>query len=226
MGMNELEKVFIPYSMIEEGMNMAYFPFFIELKDMPCLVVGGGEVAIRKVKELVEFEAKVTVVAKEIAKELVEMEEIRCFEKEFQVTDLEGMRVVVAATNDAECNQRISEACRQRHILVNAVDQKEDCEFIFPAYCKKGNVVAAFSTGGQSPVVAQYVKEKNETIVTEELGQITEVLGNLRDEVKLRIPTVEKRKQVYREILQLALEQDAIPTENEIQQMIEKQEEQ
>ena len=137
---------------------MPYFPMFIELKDCPCLVVGGGSIASRKVAVLEDFGAKVTVIAPEISPEIRAMGTAICLEKEFDETDIKDWVLVVAATNDARLNRRVSKACRDRKIPVNAVDQIEDCSFIFPAYRKEGDVVAAFSSGGQSPSVAQYLK--------------------------------------------------------------------
>lgn len=203
---------------------MAYFPVFIELNNRPCLVVGGGRVALRKVQVLRDFGASVTVTAREICEEIRCISGVCCRIKEYTDEDLDGMELVVAATDDPEKNHAVSQACRARQILVNAVDQKEDCDFIFPSYIKEGEVVAAFSSGGQSPVVTQYLKRRNQSLVTEELGRLTECLGSLRDEVKERVAGETGRKKVYEEILRLGLEKEAVPEGDEIEQVIVRQE--
>lgn len=196
---------------------MSYFPMFVELKNKPCLVVGGGAVALRKVKVLKDFGAEITVTAPEIQPEIREMHGILCREREFRQSDLKGQELVVAATADKEMNHRVSLACKKAGIPVNAVDQQEDCSFIFPAYLKEGQVVAAFSSGGQSPVIAQFLKEQMRPAMTPRLGELADCLGSLRPAVKQGIKTEEGRKKFYRELLLFSLEQDRIPTEEEIE---------
>ena len=195
---------------------MAYFPMMINLKDRFCLVVGGGIVAFRKVKVLREFGARVTVEASAICKEIEEIPNIYKCRKDFESTDLKDVFLVVAATDDRQTNQKISRLCRERGILVNAVDQPEDCDFIFPSYLKEGDVVAAFSSGGNSPVLTQYLKEKNRTIVTAHLGKIADALGTIRDEVKSMTATEQERKKIYQNLLLALLTTDDVPESEEL----------
>lgn len=195
---------------------MAYFPMMINLKDRFCLVVGGGIVAFRKVKVLRQFGARVTVEASEICKEIEEIPNIYKCRKDFESTDLKDVFLVVAATDDRQTNQKISRLCRERGILVNAVDQPEDCDFIFPSYLKEGDVVAAFSSGGNSPVLTQYLKEKNRTIVTAHLGEIADALGTIRDEVKSMTATEQERKKICQNLLLDLLNTDDVPESEEL----------
>ncbi len=197
---------------------MAYFPLFVELKGARCLVVGGGQIALHKAKVLHEFGAEVTAVAKEVLPELKEVC-VSCRKRGFLPEDLDGQALVVAATDDAGLNRRISILCRTRRIPVNAVDQIEDCSFIFPAYLKEEEVVAAFVSGGQSPVVTQYLKEQTRPVLTELVGRLASQLGSLRETVKRSVPERE-RKAVYRELLRLGLERERILTEEEIGQIL------
>ncbi len=199
---------------------MSYFPMFIELKDKCCLVVGGGAVAYRKVKVLKEFGAKLLVVAPEIIPEIQVQVGVVCQEREMEMSDLRGQELVVTATDDKMLNHRIAEECRKRNIPINAVDQIEDCSFIFPAYLKQGEVVAAFSSGGNSPVITQYLKKHTSPLITEHLGKLADCLGRLREEVKCCVPTEEERKQVYLKLLESSLSEEKLPTEEEIQQLI------
>ena len=136
---------------------MAYFPLFINIKNKPCLVAGGGKVAMRKARVLLDFGAQVFVIAPVIEKGIKRMKEITVMEREFLLEDIDDKTLVVAATDDAAENHRIAELCKERGILVNAVDRIEDCSFIFPAYVKQKDVVAAFSSSGKSPVLTQYL---------------------------------------------------------------------
>ena len=203
---------------------MAYFPAFIEINGRPVLIVGGKRAALKKMEVLLEFEAEITMIAPIFIEEIRQVDSplVKRIERTFRVSDVEGMHMVIAATESPEVNHVIAEACRERRILVNAVDQVKDCEFIFPSYVKQGDVVAAFGSSGKSPVVTQYLKEQNRRIVTAELAELTEKLGSLRDQVKEMIPTEKQRKAFYQEILAIGLEEQKVPEENRIQEILRK----
>lgn len=191
---------------------MSYFPMFVELSDRQCLVVGGGNVALRKVKVLKDFGAVVTVAAPNILADIKEISNVSVIETENVNGILKSLEwdVVIAATDDYEVNHQIADFCRAKKIPVNAVDQVEDCSFIFPSYIKKGEVTGAFTSGGLSPVITQYLKEQNHTIITDFIGELAEHLGSIREEVKSEIPA-EERKSYYQQILNEALMKKELP---------------
>lgn len=203
---------------------MSYFPMFIELKNRPCLVVGGGKIALHKVKVLHDFGAEITVISPKILPEIHQITGVLCREQELEPDDVcgwnsiiaDGWELVVAATDRPLLNHQISRICRENKIPVNAVDQPEDCSFIFPAYLREGEVVAAFSSGGQSPVITQYLKNQVRPVMKPQLGEIAACMGKLREMVKQQINTEEERKAFYQELLRYALEKDTVPTEEEI----------
>lgn len=201
---------------------MAYFPMFVQLKYKKCLVIGGGNVALRKIQVLKDFEADVTVIAPEMNSQIRQIPKICRIFRSFMEKDFEQADLVVAATHDKDVNHAISVTCRQRNIPVNAVDQKEDCSFIFPSYVKEGEVVAAFSSGGQSPVITQYLKKEIKPVLTNELGQIAQTLGTLRTMAKECIETEELRKAFYQELLQIGLEDTNYLDEDMINKVIQK----
>lgn len=201
---------------------MSYFPMFVELKNQDCLVAGGGRTALRKAEVLLDFGAAVTVAAKTMAPELEKVFGVHWLKRECVPEDLAGRKLVVAATGNREQNRKISEWCKEREIPVNVADQPEDCTFLFPAYLKQKDVVAAFSSGGQSPVTAQYLKEQMRPAMTEEIGELAAHLGRIRRWVKQCVGTEEKRKMVYQELLQAGLEEAGALSEEKIREVIGK----
>lgn len=196
---------------------MAYFPMFVNLKDQPCLVVGGGMVAYRKVKVLLDFEARVIVVGENICDKIYEIakksNQLELQKKCFEDADCDNMFMVIAATDDKELNHHIAGICNSKGIMVNAVDQKEDCSFIFSSYIKEKNLIAAFSSGGNSPVLAQYLKSQEKEILTPFLGELNEYMGKIRKRVIEKYDAEEKRKEIFKEIVNTAIENGELPQE-------------
>ena len=181
---------------------MSYFPMYIELKDAPCLVAGGGRIAARKVEVLLDFGAEITVVAPRLTQELRENPKIKAVARPFQEKAIEGMTLVVAATEDGELNHQISALCRKKKIFVNAVDQKADCTFIFPAYVKRGQVTAAVTTGGSSPALAKYLKREIEKVIPKQIGTLAESLERLRPYVKATLSEEKQRAWVFEKLFE------------------------
>ena len=199
---------------------MAYFPMFVDMTERECLIVGGGNVAYRKVMVMLDFGAKVTVVAEDICDELRKLtiddtankeNRITFIKRKFERKDCDGMEMVIAATDDNALNHEIAEYCKAKGIMVNAVDQKADCSFIFPSYIKEKNLVAAFSSGGNSPVLTQYLKGKEKEILTPFLGELNEYMGQIREKVIAEYDTEAERKHVFKEILCAAIDNGRIP---------------
>lgn len=193
---------------------MAYFPMFVDMTERECLIVGGGNVAYRKVIVMLDFGAKVTVVAEDICEELGKLtieNQITFIKRRFERKDCDGMEMIIAATDDNALNHEIAEYCKANGIMVNAVDQKADCSFIFPSYIKEKNLVAAFSSGGNSPVLTQYLKCKEQEILTPFLGELNEYMGQIREKVIAQYDTQAERKRVFKEILCAAIDNGRIP---------------
>ncbi len=183
---------------------MAYFPMFLNIEKKHCLVVGGGTVAYRKVLVLLDFGAQVTVIAPEVLPQIrsLDKERVEVLLRTFAESDLKGCALVVAATGDEEQNHAVSVLAQAQNIPVNAVDQKEDCTFIFPSYVRRQNLVGAFSSGGNSPVMTQYLKHRCEEVLQAELGEVNEYMGSIRDVVKEQVSGEALRKKVYCRVLE------------------------
>ena len=202
---------------------MSYFPFFMEIKAKKCLVVGGGRVALRKIEKLQSFGVDITVVSPALCAEIEGMEGIRRLHRPFIPRDVEGMFFVIGAADDENVNGEISALCREKNIPVNIVDDPEKCTFFFPALVKKGEFVAGFSTGGGSPLAAQYIRKKVEDAVPEGFDRVVEVLSAVREQVKAEIPDMKIREKIFKEIFALALEKEGNVSETEIQEIIRKE---
>ena len=203
---------------------MAYFPMFVDLTDANCLVVGGGSVALRKVNVLLDFGAKVHVIAKEISMDLAalseKMDHLLLEQREFTPFDLQDRKLVIVATSDNELNGQIYMMCSEGGIPVNVVDDQEKCSFIFPSYIKEQNLVGAFSSGGNSPALTQYLKNKEKEILTPRLGELNEVLGRWRQPIKELFPLESSRKSAFEQLIDYALCYDGIPTDEEIEELL------
>ena len=202
---------------------MSYFPFFVEIKDEKCLVVGGGIVALRKIEKLLPFGVKITVVSPVFCPEIEAMEGITRISRTFEKNDVKGVRFVIGATDDEGVNWEISTLCRERNIPVNIVDDPKKCTFFFPALVKQGEFVAGFSTGGGSPLAAQYIRRKVEDTVPAGFDKVVEVLSSVREQVKMEIPDIRKREKVFKAIFAVALEKEGNLTETEIREIIRKE---
>jgi len=194
---------------------MAYFPMFVDMKNKNCLIVGGGLVALRKARMMLEFEAKVRVIAPILVKELYEVKGIAVEEREFSFCDLEEQDMVIVATNLVELNGEIGEECKKRGIPVNVVNLPEAGSFICPAYEKTGSVVAAFSSGGKNPAITQYLKRKIRPWMTDKLAEQAEYLGSIRPRVKQQLKEKGKRKLAYEQLLAFCQKENRLPKEEE-----------
>lgn len=179
------------------------FPISLNLEGQTCLVVGGGEVALRKVHGLLECGAVVRVVSPEVRPEILSLQaeglvelQVRAFKKE----DVEGCALVFAATNDAQINKEVYEACRDRRILVNVVDDPEHCLFIVPSTLRRGHLTISVCTEGCSPLLARRIRLQLEELFGAEYGMYVELLGMARSLVKELVKEEGRRRKIFEAI--------------------------
>lgn len=201
---------------------MAYFPMFVEINRKKCLIAGGGRVALRKAKVMSGFGAEVYVVAPEIIQQIRDMDSVTCYETQIQLEYIADYDIVIAATDNKTLNHDIYTVCMEKKIPVNTVDDIENCSFIFPAYIRQKDVVAAFSSGGKCPVVSQYLKEEMEKSMPCCIGDIAGYIGTVRENIKgMEIPEPIK-KEIYKEILKLGIETNSVPQKAAAEYIIER----
>lgn len=185
---------------------MGYFPLFVDLKDKNILIVGGGKVAFRKILKLIPFEPKIIIVAPEICCEverlLEENKSLIYRKKRVEIEDIKNAFIVISATNDKSVNNLVATVCKENNIFVNSVDDIENCSFIFPALVKKGEFIAGLSTSGKAPDVAAYLKTLTEQAIPENLEEVIENLGLLRQKLKSQVPEQSVRAKIIHELLE------------------------
>ena len=183
---------------------MAYYPLSVDLNGRKCVVIGGGAVAERKVEMLREFGAAVLVVSPQACSciRLLALDgSIEYLPETYSPELLEGAFLAIAATDDREVNRAVSEDARSRGVLVNVVDDPELCTFTVPAYVRRGDVTIGISTAGQGPALAKRIREILEKTIGPEYGELAELLGQLRGEIKARYPDYAERNRAYLRIL-------------------------
>ena len=189
---------------------MAFFPIMVDLCGKRVLIVGGGETAARKAAQLQDFGAEIIVVAKELKAAFPK--EASIIVRSFQSSDIEDndsdIFLVIAATDDREVNQEVSGLSKKYRIPVNVVDDEPLCSFTFPAVLRDRDVVVSVSSGGKSPLVTQYVKNKIGEALPEHIGEINDEMGKLRKRIRASVPGQKERKQIYKEELERFLKRD------------------
>jgi len=183
-----------------------FLPIFFDVKQKPCLVIGGGEVAARKVSLLLKAQAEVTVVSPELSRELAEWckeGKIIHVARDFEDADIEHSPVlVIGATDNRSVNKRVSELAQACSIPVNIVDDPELCSFITPSIVDRSPVQIAISTGGASPVLARMIRTKLEGCIPAAYGRLGALVSNYREKVKAKFTHVDQRRAFWESILE------------------------
>ncbi len=184
---------------------MDFLPIFLNIKEQDCLVVGGGQIAARKIALLRKAGARVTVIAPVLCEELELLaisNDINHLQREFNETDITNQAVIIAATNKRDINESVSVAARNRGIPVNVVDNPDLCSFIMPSIIDRSPVQIAVSTGGASPVLARLLRGRLESFIPSACGRLASIVEEYRDSVKKRFSNVESRRFFWERILQ------------------------
>ena len=140
---------------------MSYFPAFIKFDNKKILIVGGGYIALEKLEHLLDFSQNITLIAKEFSPEitaLIQKHQLPFSQKAYEVGDIKGYDIIIAAIDDFDLQESIYMESRQFNCLCNCVDLQQYCDFIFPSYVKKGDLTVAISTGGASPAMAKHLR--------------------------------------------------------------------
>ena len=184
---------------------MQALPIFFNIKNRHCVVIGGGDVAMRKVTMLLKASAAVTIYSPKICHELqdlVDAQKIKFVQTNFEENQLVGACMVIAATDDEAVNMAVSIAAKAQNIPVNVVDAPDLCTFTMGSIIDRSPVVIAVSSEGNAPVLARYIRAKIETMLPAAYGRIADIAGEFREQVKAKFGTTQARRIFWEGILQ------------------------
>lgn len=208
---------------------MDYLPIFVDIKNKPCLIVGGGAVAARKADLFIKAGAIVTVVAPELKAEMKHhlahgkiVWEIATFSAD-AMGRFPKPKYVISATDEQSVNEAVYRYCQQNDIPVNVADQTEYCDFILPAIVDRDPMTIAISTGGRSPVLARLMKARLETMIPSGFSRLADLVGRYRQKVKDSISSLDGRKAFWESLLDGAFIDKAVHgKQGEAEQQLEK----
>lgn len=183
---------------------MDFFPIFLNIRDRNCLVVGGGEIAARKVELLLKANARVTVISPTLdnaLEVLLSQSKINYIRDIFHPKYLTNCTLIISATNNRQVNQSVWEEATTANIPINVVDDLSLCSFIMPAIVDRSPVVIAISSSGKSPVLVRILRTRLESLIPSAYGKLAEYLGQFRDLVKQNFTFPEQRKLFWEKLL-------------------------
>jgi precorrin-2 dehydrogenase/sirohydrochlorin ferrochelatase len=176
----------------------------VNLSEQRTVVIGGGQVALRKVRGLLEAGASITLISRNVIPELKELAQtglLKLIPRDYQRGDLQDTNLVIAATDDPQVNHAIWEEAQQVGCLINVVDDPAHCNFILPAVVQRGDFSIAISTGGASPMLARRTRERLEAEYGSEMAEYTALLGEIRPTLLDRFPSEESRRNAAMQLI-------------------------
>lgn len=187
---------------------MKYYPIFLNLSGRRCLVMGGGEVAERKVESLLQAGGRVTVISLTLTPELASLAaagEIMYHRRAYKPGDLKGFFLAYAVTNNAEVHRQIAAEAAEQGVLLNVVDRPALCTFIVPAIVSQGDLTIAVSTGGASPALARRVRKTLQETFGPEYGQALQLLARVREKLRQTTLSSHERQKVFMVLIESPL---------------------
>lgn len=184
---------------------MAYYPVMLDIEDKRCLVVGGGKVAYRKVKSLLECGGKVTVIADKLCDEVSRLSKegkINVIHRSYISGDIAGCFLVVAACSDAHINELVANEAKEHGILVNAADNLKLSSYIVPSVLRRKDLTIAVATGGKSPLLSRKIREELEKTIGDRYEKLLDELSKAREEIKHQNLTIEEKIEIYENIIE------------------------
>ena len=176
---------------------MEHLPIFINLKQKPVLVVGGGDIALRKINLLIKAQASVNCLSPLFCDGIASLsadKSVNLIQKSFEPDDIKNYSIIIASTDDSLVNSSISELAKKANIPVNVVDSPELSSFIMPSIVDRSPVIIAVSSAGKAPVLARIIRAKLETVIPSAYGLLAEIAGEYRQKVKNRFSNIKDRR--------------------------------
>ncbi len=176
---------------------MDYLPIFVNLRQKPCLVIGGGDIALRKINLLLKAKAQVTCISPAFCNSIKNLSikgHIILVNRQFESSDISNQSVIVSATDDSILNTSVSELAEKARIPVNIVDSPKLSSFIMPSIVDRSPIIIAVSSAGKAPVLARIIRAKLETVIPNAYGTLAEIAGEYRQKVKDRFSKIKDRR--------------------------------
>lgn len=189
-------------------LEMRYYPVSLDMQNRKCLVVGGGSVGARKVMTLLECGAIVTVVSPDVTGKLLDLAEKKMIElkkRPYEPSDIDGIFLVIGATDNEELNWQINKDAERQNKLCNIADRPEACNFILPSIVNRGNLVIAISTSGKSPAFAKKMRQDLEKQFGEEYDEFLELMGAIRKKALSEKHEPEAHKHLFEQLINRGL---------------------
>ena len=182
---------------------MDHLPIFINVRQNPCLVIGGGDIALRKINLLIKAQAKVDCLSPLFCEGITNLSQngdVNLIQKSFESDDIKEYAIIIASTDDSSVNALISKSAKKARIPVNVVDSPELSSFIMPSIVDRSPVIIAVSSAGRAPVLARIIRAKLETVIPSAYGVLAEIAGEYRQKVKDRFSKIKDRRAFWESI--------------------------
>ena len=182
---------------------MDHLPIFINVRQNPCLVIGGGDIALRKINLLIKAQAQVDCLSPLFCEGITNLSQngdVNLIQKRFESDDIKDYAIIIASTDDSSVNALISKSAKKARIPVNVVDSPELSSFIMPSIVDRSPVIIAVSSAGRAPVLARIIRAKLETVIPSAYGVLAEIAGEYRQKVKDRFSKIKDRRAFWESI--------------------------
>ena len=187
---------------------MRYYPLYLDIQNRKCLVVGGGSVGTRKVMTLMDCGASVTVVSPDFTTQLFQLADTRAIKlkkRPYRSSDIDGIFLVIGATNNEELNRQISEDAQRLNKLCNIVDRPEACNFILPSFINRGDLIIAVSTSGKSPALSKKLRKDLENKFGQEYAEFLRLMGVIRQKLLSKNRDSKTHKYLFEQLISRGL---------------------
>jgi precorrin-2 dehydrogenase/sirohydrochlorin ferrochelatase len=178
---------------------MSYFPALINLENKRVLIVGGGKIASDKLERLLLFTKDITIIAKEFSPEVLKLAKDHCLltlPRAYRSGDIDNFEIVIVAVDSILLQEKIFKESRKKRVLINSVDKKEFCDFLFPAFVKKGDLIVSFSTSGISPALSKELRKYFQEVIPDTIEEFLKKMKSLR----ATLPKGKERMKLFRKM--------------------------
>lgn len=199
--------------------NMKYFPIFLDAKKINALVVGGGDVAARKIELLLKTTTAITVMSESLSpsvERLINLHELTWLSHNYQSGHLTNITLVIAATDDNTVNEKVAHEAASLSLLTNVVDQPDLCTYITPAIIDRSPIILAMSSSGSAPILLRILREQVEKMLPSNYGKLADFSFKFRDHVKARVKSIRNRRSFWEKILRSSIGEDILTGNNKI----------